>query len=294
MKYIYFSLLFVIFSACKKIDLDMLAFPRVQVDAYTLGDNDGEIEVPAKYDINENLIHLIPLISTDKATGNKYTIYSIYIGDLNTIATDTVILYTHGQAENMDYYWGRVKLLANLKSKNNYGVFMMDYRGYGMSEGEPTEKGLSEDVDASIEWLIEHGVQQKNTFYYGFSLGVIPALDLIVNKTEFTPAKIIIESPLSSVENLAQNSTLINVDPKFVSTLEFNNAETMKGVNIPLCWLHGREDDYVDLSNGQLVYNNHTGTYKEAHIIDNAKHADIPLVMECETYLNTVNSFIQK
>jgi len=294
MKYIYFLLLFVVFSACKKIDLDALAFPRIQVDTYILGDNDGEIEVPAKYDINENLIHLIPLISTDKATGDKYTIYSIYIGDLNTIATDTVILYTHGQAENMDYYWGRAKLLANLKSKNNYGVFMMDYRGYGMSEGEPTEKGLSEDVEASIEWLIEHGVQQENTFYYGFSLGVIPALDLIVNKTDFTPAKVIIESPLSSVENLAQSSTLINVDPNFVTSLKFNNAETMKGVKIPLCWLHGREDDYVELSNGQLVYDNHSGAYKESHIIDNAKHADIPLVMECETYLNTVNSFIQK
>jgi len=294
MKYIYFLLLFVVISACKKIDLDALAFPRVKVDAYILGDNDGEIEVPAKYDINDSLIHIIPLVSTDKATGDKYTIYSIYIGDLNTIATDTIILYTHGQAENMDYYWGRAKLLANLKSKNNYGVFMMDYRGYGMSEGEPTEKGLSEDVEASVEWLIDQGVQQQNTFYYGFSLGVIPALDLIVNKTDFTPAKVIIESPLSSVENLAQSSTLINVDPKFISSLEFNNAETMKGVNIPLCWLHGREDDYVELSNGQLVYDNHSGTYKESHIIDNANHADIPLVMECETYLNTVNSFIQK
>ena len=165
MKYLYIFILLQLFSSCKKINLDTLAFPRVQVDAYVLGDNDGEIEVPAQYDIDEDLIHLIPLTSTDKATGKTYTIYSIYIGDLNTIATDTVILYTHGQAENMDYYWGRAKLLANLKSKNNYGVLMMDYRGYGMSEGEPTEKGLSEDVEASIGWLVDQGVQQANTFF---------------------------------------------------------------------------------------------------------------------------------
>ena len=293
MKFISILSLLVVFSACKKIELDGLAFPRVEVDAYIFGDNDGEIEVPAKYDIDEQLVHLIPLTSVDKATGDTYTIYSVYIGDLNTIATDTVILYAHGQAKNMDYYWGRAKLLANLHSKNNYGVLMMDYRGYGMSEGIPTEAGLSEDVEASIEWLKSNGVQEQNTMYYAFSLGVIPTLDLIVNKTDFTPAKVIIESPLASVENLSQNSTLINVDPKFISSLTFNNAEKMKDVKIPLCWLHGREDDYVELSNGQLVYNNHSGNYKEAHIIDNAMHADIPLVMGCENYLKTVNTFIQ-
>lgn len=294
MKFIYLLLLLVSISACKKINLDQLAFPSTKVDAYILGENDGEIEVPAMYNIDESLIHLIPLTSIDKATGNEYIIYSIYIGDLNTIATDTVILYAHGQAHNMDFYWGRAKLLANLESKNNYGVFMIDYRGYGMSEGKSSEEGLSEDVEASIEWLIENGVQQENTFCYGFSLGVAPTLDVIVNKTNFTPSKVIIESPLSSVENLAQSSTLINVDPRFISTLSFNNAETMKGINIPLYWLHGREDGYVEVSNGQLVYDNHSGAYKESHIIDNAGHADIPVIMGFETYLESINTFIQK
>ena len=174
MKLIYLLLLFVNISACKKIELDQLAFPRTKVDSYILGDNDGEIEIPSKYDIDESLVHLIPLTSIDEATGKEYTIYSVYIGDLNTITSDTVILYMHGQSENMDYYWGRAKLLANLQSKNNYGVLMMDFRGYGMSEGEPTEKGLSEDVEACIMWLKEKGVQQENTIYYAYSIGVVP------------------------------------------------------------------------------------------------------------------------
>jgi fermentation-respiration switch protein FrsA (DUF1100 family) len=162
-----------------------------------------------------------------------------------------------------------------------------------MSEGTPTEKGLSEDVDVCIEWLKSKGVQEQNTIYYAFSLGVIPALDLIVNKTNFTPSKLLIESPLSSVENLTHSSTLINVDPKFMTSTTFNNVETMKGVKIPLYWLHGREDSYIALPNGQLVYDNHTGAYKEAHIIDNAEHADIPVVMGFETYLKSVVTFIE-
>jgi pimeloyl-ACP methyl ester carboxylesterase len=290
MKFIYFILLLASISACKKIDLDQLAFPRVELDAYVF----GESEIPEKYNIDESMIHLIPVTSVDKATGTEYTIYTVYLGDLNTIATDTVIVYSHGQAENMDYYWGRAQLLANLKSKNQYGILMMDYRGHGMSEGIPTEIGLTEDVEACVDWLVSNGVQEENTFFYGFSLGVIPTLDLIANKTDFTPSKVIIESPLASVENLTHNSTLINVSPSFVVTLTFNNAETMKSVKIPLCWLHGREDDYIELSNGQLVYDNHSGAYKEPHIIDNAGHGNIPDVMTYETYLDCIATFIQK
>lgn len=290
MKIIYFLLLILTFSACQKMDLDQLAFPSVELDAYDF----GESEISAEYEIDESMVHLIPITSIDKATGTAYKIYSVYLGDLNTIATDTIILYSHGQAKHMDYYWGRAQLLANLESKNNYGVLMMDYRGFGMSEGISTEIGLSEDVEACIDWLVTQGVQEENTFFYGFSLGVIPTLDLIANKTDFTPSKVIIESPLASVENLTNTSTLINVDPSFVVSLNFNNAETMKDVKIPLCWLHGREDDYIELSNGQLVYDNHSQAYKEAHIIDNAGHGDIPEIMTYETYLECVNTFIQK
>lgn len=126
MKYIYLTLLLVTLSACKKINLDILAFPSTKVDAYLFGDAEGEIGIPEQYKIDESLVHLIPLTSIDEATGEEFLIYSVYIGDLNTIATDTVILYAHGQARNMDYYWTRAQLLANLKSKNNYGVLMMD------------------------------------------------------------------------------------------------------------------------------------------------------------------------
>ena len=293
MKFIYITLLLIIFSSCNK-NLDGLGFPALKVDNYDFGNHEEEIEIPSIYDIDEDMIHLFPLTSTDKITGDTYKIYAVYIGDMATISTDTVILYTHGQAKNMDYYWSRASLLANLSSKNHYGVLMMDYRWYGMSEGTPTEIGLSEDVTACIEWLKSKNVQAKNTIYYAFSLGVIPSLDLIGNKTDFIPTKILIESPLSSVENLTNNSTLINVDPRFMTSLKFNNVNAIQKVKIPLYWLHGREDSYIELSNGQLVYDNHTGAYKEPHIIDGAEHADIPVVMGFETYLKSVNDFIIK
>jgi alpha/beta superfamily hydrolase len=171
---------------------------------------------------------------------------------------------------------------------------MIDYRSYGMSEGTSTETGLYEDADAAIDWLISNGANPTHTFYYGYSLGAIPAIDRIVYRTDFTPSKLIIESPLASVQYLTQSSTVINVDSKFVSTLEFDNAEKMKQIDIPLMWLHGVEDTYVNISNGELIYGNHTGVYKEAHRVDGSDHSEVPEILGLENYLNLLETFIEK
>jgi pimeloyl-ACP methyl ester carboxylesterase len=288
------SILLFSLSACKKIVLDSLVFPSEKLTSYQLEDYEGEIAIPATYLIPEDKIHLFPLTSTDSNTGETFEIYCIYIGDMNTIATDTVILYTHGQGKHMDNYWSRAKLLANIGSKNNYGVLMMDYRGFGMSEGESTEQGLIDDVETCVNWLKLNGVQEQNTIYYAYSLGCVPSIHLAAYKIDFTPSKLIIESPLASAQNLAQSSTLINTNSKFLTTIEFNNAEKIKDVNIPLLWLHGREDTYIELSNGQLIYDNYNGPYKEPHIIDGSGHSEIPTVMGYENYLNILNTFILK
>jgi pimeloyl-ACP methyl ester carboxylesterase len=285
--------LFVIVS-CKKVNLDGLAFPSQKTDAYLFEDYETDVVISESYKIPEDKIHLFPLTSTDSETGETYQIYAVYIGDMSTITADSVILYAHGQSHNMDIYWDRAKLLANIGSKNNYGVLMMDYRGYGMSEGESSEQGLYDDVETCINWLDDQGVNETSTIYYGFSLGCIPVIHHAAYKTNFVPSKLIIESPLASVENLAQSSTLINVDPKFISTLVFNNAEKIKDVTTPLLWFHGIEDDYIEISNGQLIFDNYNGEYKEDHKIPDCGHSDIPDKIGYESYIEILEAFIKK
>ncbi len=284
------------FLSCKKHTLDSIAYPSLKTDKYLFEDytGDTELELPSSYSVEEDKINLIKIKSHSSEDGNDYNIYAVYIGDLSTIANDTVIVYCHGQANNMDYYWSRAKLLAFTGHKYRYGVLMMDYRGYGMSEGEPTEVGLTEDVNACLKWLNGKGVNKNNTVIYGFSLGTVPATEIAGGNTNYLPSKLILESPMASVEYLTQSSTVINVSSKFVSSLDFNNAETIKKVKIPFCWFHGKDDDYVNVTNGQLIFDNYTGPYKESHVIDGAKHGHngVPENMGLENYLNAVCSFI--
>lgn len=279
--------------SCKKVVLDQLAFPSEKLENYQFENYaDADQNILNTYTISQSMRTLITMNSHDKNTGVNYTIYGVYIGDTNKISTDTIILYCHGQSLHMDLYYPRASLLAYIGGKHNYGVLMMDYRGYGMSNGTSDEEGLSEDVDASIEWLRKRGAKAKNTIYYGFSLGCIPVIERAAFKTEFTPSKIIIESPLASVANLTHSSTIINVDPSFISTLKFNNAENVKSVYAPLLWLHGTEDDYIAISNGELIYQNHPGSYKEALRVENAGHSNIPSTYGFDNYIHKVETFI--
>lgn len=281
--------------SCEKPNLDGLAFPSQRLDEYAFENYDaGDRAVPDEYAITAENRTLVSMTSTDATTGDTYTIYGVYIGDMATISTDTVIMYCHGQSLHMDAYWPRVTLLANIVDKYHYGVFMMDYRGYGKSEGNPTEQGLYEDVDASIDWLKSMGADQSRTFYYGFSLGCIPVIDRSAYREDFKPAKIILESPLASVDNLAHSSLILNVDPNFVSSLEFDNAEKIKDVEAPLLWLHGVEDDYIEIENGELIYENHSGVFKEAERVEGAGHEDVPKTMEYEAYLNRLETYIKQ
>lgn len=294
MKYIYYTLLsFTLFSCFK---MDDLPFLGEEVTEYKFENYEGENEItlPASYKIADSNIHLITVNSKLPNETEGETIYAVYIGNINTINTDTVIVYCHGQSKHMDAYWQRAKLLANTGSKNRYGVLMMDYRGYGLSTGKSTEESLYQDVRACLTWLDSKRVLSSNVVMYGFSLGTIPAIDLSAFYNIAKPNKLILEAPMASVENLTEEALLIDVSSTFFTSLKFDNVEKIKSVSQPLMWIHGIDDDYLSISNGEAIFERHSGIYKEPHRILGGNHGDIPLIMGFQNYSNKILSFITR
>ena len=103
----------------------------------------------------------------------------------------------------------------------------------------------------------------------------------------------IIEAPIASVQYLVDNSTGINVYSDFVTTLEFESVEKIRSVDAELLWLHGKSDTYISIDNGELIYSNHTGNYKQAIRVDGAEHSEVPSTMGYEIYLNELLDFIR-
>jgi len=281
-------------SGCLRLE-DNLYDPST-ITEYKLDKYTGEVDfhLDASYTIPDSLIHIFTLPSQTPTESSPTSIYAVYAGNLSQIATDTVIMYCHGNRDHMDFYWPRAKLLANTGSKNRFGVLMIDYRGYGMSQGEASEDGMYADVDAAILWLKNHGLTNDRLVLYGFSMGTAPATKLSAEPRTLIPSKLMLEAPFANAETMMQDASALAMPGVFVTDLQINNGEKIKNVLQPLFWIHGIDDDFLNIdTHGEIVYANHQGIYKEAHRIAGAGHSTIPEVMGFENYLDNVLMFME-
>ena len=128
---------------------------------------------------------------------------------------------------------------------------------------------------------------------YGFSMVTAPATKLTAKPRSMRPVKLMLEAPFASAEAMVQDATGLALPGSFATDLKINNAEEIKSVQQPFFWIHGIDDHYLSItSNGELVYKNYKGSYKEAHRIPEAEHNSVPNTMGFQNYLNTVGDFI--
>ncbi len=285
-----------LFSSCLRLD-DNLYNLEDKITEYKLDNYTGEQDfiLDNSYHIPDSLVHIFTLSSKAFNESTAKNIYAIYIGQISKIQTDTVIMYCHGNKWHMDFYWQRAKLLAHTSGKNKYGVLMIDYRGYGLSEGKPSEDGLYADVDAALQWLKLNGLTGSRLMMYGFSMGSAPACELTNKPRSMTPSKLILEAPFASADVMANDGSGLNMPGSFFTNLKIDNAEEIKIISQPFCWIHGTNDNFLNINtHGELVYKNYKGSYKEAHRISSADHGEIPTKMGFTDYLNTISTFIKK
>jgi pimeloyl-ACP methyl ester carboxylesterase len=260
------------------MDFDSNLFnPRVyktyELDNYQ-GDDKGFV-LGTEFKIPDSLIKVFTLTSDDN--GNKAKIWAIYIGDTVQIATDTVFMYCHGNYSHMDVYWQRAKILANLGGKNRFGVLMLDYRGFGASEGKSSESTLYADVDAGVQWLKAKGLTGERLLMYGFSLGSGPSTELTANPRSLTPSKLMLEAPYASTQRMMEDGTALAMPISFIAGIQVNNAAKIAKVQQPFFWTHGDADHFLSMkTHGQAIYDNYNGTYKAKYIVAGAGHSQVP------------------
>jgi pimeloyl-ACP methyl ester carboxylesterase len=274
--------------------LDDQFFNTQQLDQYMLDAYEGDRELkdmPAEYSVDSDKINLFKLSSDDD--GDVQDIYAIYLGEMDSIAVDTVILYCHGNKHHMDLYWNRAKLLAQLNGRHHYGVMMMDYRGFGMSTGQTTESGLHADVNTCMEWLKSKGLTDDRLIIYGYSLGSAPATRLCAEPLSMKPSRLILEAPFSSSATMINDAAIAALPVSYFTNVRLDVGEKIKSVDQPLCWIHGIDDDFLDIdTHGEVVFANHPGPLKTAYRIPLAVHNNVPGVMGYEAYLTALENFI--
>lgn len=296
LKYIVFFPLIIIQNSCLRLDSNLYNLSE-KITEYKLDNYSGlsDFRLDASYKIQDSMIHLFTLDSKGAKDSKTFKIYAIYLGDISNIAVDTVIMYCHGNKWHMDFYWQRAKLLAHVGSKHRFGVMMLDYRGYGLSDGPPTEDGLYADANACLQWLKQKGLTNERLMMYGFSMGSAAATRLTANPAIMVPNKLLLEAPFASADVMAADAAGLNLPGSFVTNLKINNAEEIKKVSQPLFWIHGINDNFLNIkTHGEVVYKNYGGIYKEAHRIEGADHGQIPAVFGFVNYTEAIEKFLIK
>jgi fermentation-respiration switch protein FrsA (DUF1100 family) len=279
-------LLAICLSGCLRLD-DNLLSPGDKISEYKLDDYTGEVDFRLP-----DSMHIAQFTGIELISGG-HKIRAFYLGDTARIGMDTVIVYCHGYNHHMDFYWPRASLLANVGGKQRFGVMMLDYRGYGLSEGEPSEEGLHEDVDAAVAWLKARGLRGERLAMYGMSLGGVPGVELTARPRSLTPAWLITENVFASPELLAQDAMQFAVPGSYFTNIKGDNAERIKHVEQPYLNLHGDRDAFIKFETHAVeLRENYDGRHLVSITVKGADHDDLPVVMGFSEYLRALEEFL--
>lgn len=160
------------------------------------------------------------------------------------------LLFLHGNAGNISH---RLDSLVQFH-RLGLSVLILDYRGYGRSEGAPSEAGLIRDARAGWRWLHEKaGHPPGEIVLFGRSLGAAVAAELADGLEGEGPAAVILASPFRSVPKLGQRLYPF-LPVRWLARLSHDAERHVRGIEAPLMVIHSRDDEIIPFSEGEAVY----------------------------------------
>jgi len=165
-------------------------------------------------------------------------------------STDTIVLWLHGNAGNIS---DRLHLIKEFSDNLKVSSFIFDFRGYGNSQGRPTEKGLYSDTRSAFRWLTEvRGIDPGSVIIYGHSLGSAPSVKLALGAGA-RAAGVVLESPFTSAGEMAR-LLYGGLPVNLLLSLKLDIIGKVGKVGMPVMVIHGEDDTVIPFAMGKRVY----------------------------------------
>jgi fermentation-respiration switch protein FrsA (DUF1100 family) len=195
------------------------------------------------------------------------------------------VLFCHGNGGNLSLW---LDVLAEMH-RQGLTVVALDYRGYGLSAGSPSERGLYRDMDALLDrfWTRDHQ-EGIPVIYWGRSLGSAVAA---YGATRRPPDGLILEAGFASVRSLTSNSLALRALYPFAS-YRFPTSAFLGRYAGPVLVIHGREDEIVPFEESRYLLDAATG---RSRLVDIAggHHNDLHLA-DPARYWEGVRAFLDE
>ena len=237
----------------------------------------------AAWFVADRIIHHPPVRKYESLTGevtltasDGVQLSAVWIP--NSKATCTILL-SHGNAEDIGF---DLPFLQEL-SQAGFNVFAYDYRGYGHSQGKPSEKGLYRDIEAAYNYLIGPlKVLPEHILVLGRSLGSGPSAYLAGIKPV---GGLVLESAFTSIFRTVIPFPFFPFD-------QFPNLKRLSKIKCPILVIHGTKDTIVSIQHGKKLYDSYQGA-KQCFWVEGADHNDLYLVAD-SAYLQRILAFVQE
>jgi fermentation-respiration switch protein FrsA (DUF1100 family) len=157
------------------------------------------------------------------------------------------LLYFHGNAGNISHRLHSIRQFHDL----GLSVFIIDYRGYGQSDGSPSEEGLYRDAEAAWQYLTEvRGVRAEDIVVFGRSLGGSVAAWLAAGRS---PGALILDSSFTSVPDIGQDAYPW-LPVRLLSRFRHATKEYLTKATCPVLVVHSRDDEIIPFDHGETLF----------------------------------------
>ncbi len=157
------------------------------------------------------------------------------------------VLFCHGNAGNISHLLEVVEGAHAL----NFGILLFDYRGYGQSEGQPSEQGTHLDAAAAWDYLVEkEGIDSKRIVVVGRSLGGPMAAKLARDQN---PAALFLEATFTTLPDVAQARYPI-FPVRQLSRYQYPTIDFLADMKCPVLVAHSRDDRLISIALGRRLY----------------------------------------
>ncbi len=185
--------------------------------------------------------------------------------------SEITLIWFHGNAGNISHPVENILMLHRQIGAN---VFIFDYRGYGRSEGGPSEGGIYLDAEAALDYLrSRQDINQDRIVLFGRSLGCAVAVEMATRHDEYA---VILESPFTSIRAMAKRSNPVLslfLPVSLVVRSRYDSLSKIKNVRSPVMVLHGDQDETIPHDMGRQLFDA-ANEPKRFYTIEGAAHND--------------------
>ena len=195
--------------------------------------------------------------------------------------TYPLAVFLHGNAELIDYQ----QPIMELYRRQGLALLLIEYRGYGHSDGTPSQQHIVDDAVSIIGHVLNRDeIDPARLVLHGRSIGGMLSAQVAL---QTKPNALIVESCGTSVADMSWRFGI----PPFLVTSPLRTEKAFKQLDIPILIMHGKDDEIFPLANAHALDN---AAKQSTLVVFDASHNTLPMPNEATLYEQSVNEHLKK